>query len=188
MINKNWIKINYLIIFLFLIIWSYLFYDPILLDNTNMLESNVDICTPKQDIDNPIIITPITPMDKVKSWCYWRLFIRNSSNYQRYSDFKSTWINNNYNFKSAFKFELKEIKSNPINYIKNNYKYKLHRIEEESKAMNAYYESLASAKNQNIYSPSDMNFFYKKGYSRAEIKWLGIQGYRVIKDKLVKPK
>jgi len=69
-------------------------------------------------------------------------------------------------------------------HYENNYE----RSEMYRQKMDSYYKGLASIKKQGFYSPSDMKFFAKKGYSRAEIKQLYLEGYKVINDRLIKTK
>ena len=102
--------------------------DNILLDNISDIDIVMENNTPeiKQDINskseynNNYIIPPSLSMSsKIKSKCYWVLFVRDSPNYKSYDEFKTIWNNNDFKFKSAFIAEFKELKKNPFNYVIN---------------------------------------------------------------------
>lgn len=129
---------------------------PLLCDSLPETDKLIDDYTVNQ-VDNTnttVAVPPLNRSSKIKSWLYWRMFIKNSRNYKPYQEFKSSW-NENYNFKSAFKSEFQDFNSHPFTYIKNNYQYKMDRV---------HCENLNKGTN----------------FTRAEIRSLEKNGYKVV--------
>ena len=123
---------------------------------------------------NNIPDTNLNFKDKIKSWCYWQVFIKNSSHYEPYSNFKSSW-NHTYTFKEGFVTEWSDLKSNPWNYVKAKWEFRLNRLEAQDDMMNAYYKSTRYIEGHGWISKAELNGLHKTGYTVINSKIVDIR-------------